>query len=239
MKIIIIIIVLLLLFAAVQVIKSRHFIRIGVKLADQAVSFTREIPDAEANILMIGDSTCVGTGAENPDLSIAGRVGKTFPDADVKNLGVNGAKTHELIPRLQKLDGQHFNLIMLHIGGNDIVRFTDLKELKKSIETVLELATSLADNVTLTTTGNMATARLLPFGTRWLFDKQTRKVRSIFKEAAEKYGASYVDLFREKPVDPFAQDPDKFYAPDNFHPSGAGYGDWFTIIEMSLAKIKL
>jgi len=239
MKILIGILLVLLLFVAYQTFNTRRLISVGIGLADRVVPFSREYTDARARILVIGDSTAVGTGAETPEVSLAGLAGGYFPDAELINRGVNGAKAHELISRLESLKGYHFDLIMIHIGGNDIVRFTDLNELALSIATVLDLTTALADNVTLTTTGNMATARLLPYGTRWRYEKRTRQVRDIFKGAAQARNVYYVDLFREKPVDPFAQDPDKYYASDEFHPSGAGYADWFTIISKSLEQISL
>ncbi len=237
MKYLLFIIFVLAIVVVVETLMTRRLISIGVGLADAAIPFQRELPDAELKILMIGDSTCVGTGADSSETSLAGLVGKYYPTASITNLGVNGAKTHELIPRLENLAGQRFDLVMLHIGGNDSVRRTDLQELEVSIKKVLELSNGLADHVTLTSTGNLATARLLPFGTRWLFERQTLKVREIFMREAEAAGLIYNDLFRETARDPFAIDPDTYYASDSFHPSTAGYADWFTIIEKGLEKL--
>jgi lysophospholipase L1-like esterase len=237
MKYLFLILIVIAVIVLVETMMTRRLINIGVGLADAAVPFQRELPDAEMKILMIGDSTCVGTGADTADSSLAGLVGKTYPKASITNLGVNGAKTHELIPRLEKLKGQRFDLIMLHIGGNDSVRRTDLQELEVSIKKVLELSNGLSDHVVLTSTGNLATARLLPFGTRWIFERQTLKVREIFKREAERVGMIYNDIFREKALDPFAIDPDKYYASDSFHPSTIGYADWFTIIKKGLVQL--
>ncbi len=227
----------ILLIVGIETIMSRRLISIGVGLAEAAILFQREVPEAKMNILMIGDSTCVGTGASSSETSLAGLVGNTYPEASLVNLGVNGAKTHELIPRLEKLEGQRFDLIMLHIGGNDSVRRTDLSELEISIKKVLELANGLSNHVVLTSTGNLATAKLLPFGTRWLFERQTLKVREIFIREAKSAGVIYNDLFREKALDPFAIDPKKYYAADSFHPSSAGYADWFEIMKKGLKEL--
>jgi len=86
----------------------------------------------------------------------------------------------------------------------------------------------------LMTSGNIGTAKLLPFGTRWFFTKRTRKVREIFMEAAETHSTPYVDIFREVKEDPFAQDPKRYYAKDIFHPSSEGYADWYTFVRMKL-----
>jgi len=239
MKIFISILLLAVLIISIELLLSWRLIAVGNKLADKAVPFSRDLPNAKTKILIIGDSTGVGTGASSPKLSIAGRVGKTYPQANIVNLSVNGARTSELIPRLKKLKNEHFDLIMLHIGGNDTVRFTDLITLKESIEAVLDLAIAHADNVTLTSTGNVGTAKLLPFATRWAFENRTRKVRAIFKKAAEDRKVSYVDLFREKDLDPFAKDPKKYYAMDSFHPSDIGYEDWYSFIEKVLPTLNI
>lgn len=239
MRYIILILLLLALISALQFILTRRLIAIGNGLAAEAEVYTREHPRELQRILIIGDSTAVGVGASKPEDSIAGRVGALFPNASIENLGVNGAKTHELIPRLEALEGNRYDLIMVHIGGNDIVRRTDLSELAESIDRVLTLAISLSDNVTLTTTGSLGTSKLLPLGTRWWFKNRTLEVRKIFIPAAEKHGVLYNDLFREPSNDPYAQNPKKYYAADLFHPSSDGYADWFSIISKSLNNINL
>lgn len=228
MKYLFLLVGVLIVVIAAEYYLTRQRINVGIDLAKSAVPFERE--GTGLRILIIGDSTVVGTGASSGEQSIAGLVGKTFPEATIVNKGLNGAKVNDLIDRL-KLTEDHFDLVMVHIGGNDIIRFTDYGQLSLGIDEVLELAKQKADNVTLTTTGNMGTARLLPFGSRWIFEQRTRKVREIFKTTAEEKGLIYNDLFREKPFDPFAQDPKKHYAADSFHPSDAGYADWYTIIE--------
>ncbi len=227
--------VALALLVGADYLATKRLINIGRVLAMKARPFSRTKPDSGMSILVIGDSTAVGTGASSPEHSLAGLLGVHFPNASIENRGVNGAKTRELIERLKKLSDRHFDLIMIHIGGNDVVRFTERKELKHDIDSVLRLAKQLADKVVLVSTGNVGTAKLLPYGTRWLFTWRTRQVREILKSAAVKQGVSYADLFREHANDPFALEPRKYYAADFFHPSDAGYLDWFTLIKAKLS----
>ena len=225
---------LLVIFIIADYLITRHHIQIGRKLAMMARPFTRNKAEAKMKILVIGDSTALGTGATQPEHSLAGLLGAHFPEASIENHGVNGAKTKDLIKRLERLREKHFDLMMVHIGGNDVVRFTERKELTHDIDIVLRSAKQLADKVVLVSTGNVGTAKLLPLGTRWLFTWRTRQVRDTLKTAATKHGISYVDLFREYNNDPFALDPSKYYAADSFHPSDEGYLDWFQIIRRSL-----
>ncbi|MDF2379639.1 MAG: GDSL-type esterase/lipase family protein [Candidatus Gracilibacteria bacterium] len=237
MKFFAVFLLIFLVFVGFEILQTRKLITIGVGLAESAVPFERLLPDAELQILVIGDSTAVGTGAQSSEASLAGLVGKKFPQASIRNLGVNGARTVELIARLEQIQDQHFDIILLHIGGNDTVYHTDLKELEKSITTVLDLSLKMADRVVLTSTGNVGTALLLPFGTRSQFERRTRQVRAIFKPAAESRGIHYSDLMREGSEDPYAKEPLKYYAADLFHPSDIGYQDWFAFIEPGLEGI--
>lgn len=234
---VLIILAALILFYAHELYDMRKRIVIGEALAAEAVPFERILDNPEMRILVIGDSTAVGTGAEKPEFSIAGRISADFPNASVKNLGVNGMKVHELVEKLEEIQDQRFDFISLHIGGNDIVRFTNLQQLEKDIDRAFKLTSELTDNISITVTGNMGTSTLFPYGTGWVLERQTRKVHALFIAAAEKYGAVYNNLFRERGDDPFAKNPGKYYAADEFHPSGEGYADWYEIIQPNIMKL--
>lgn len=230
-----IVLVVLFVYVAFQVARSWRLIRVGERLADQAVPFARVLPQPSLRILVAGDSTGVGTGASVPKASLAGLVGTKYPTASVTNVAVNGAKAHDVIAQLERDQGT-YDLVMVHVGGNDTVRFTDVDALRKDIRSVLDLAARKGRRVLLTSTGNVGTVPLFPAPTRWILDRRTRRVRSVLMEEVARSGQNvrYTDLFREKPQDPFAIDPDTYYAGDSFHPSDAGYRDWFGIIEKQL-----
>ncbi|MBI4458418.1 SGNH/GDSL hydrolase family protein, partial [Candidatus Uhrbacteria bacterium] len=202
----------------------------------RAKAFSRAKPDAKFHILVIGDSTAVGTGAEDPSLSIAGRLGADFPEAEIVNLGVNGARTKELLPRLAALKGRRFELILIQVGANDIVHGTNLTKLEGDIARVMDAAARLGKRVLLLTSGNVGTAHALPIGTRWFFTRRTRQVRELFMRIAKEKDVRYVDLFREPDKDPFALDPMRYYAADWYHPSGEGYRDWYDHIKAELGS---
>jgi lysophospholipase L1-like esterase len=227
--------ILLVVFLVFQTIRTRHYISTGRSLADAAeeTKVSKDPKNSSMSILMIGDSTVVGTGADTPPGSLAGLVSKKFPKARLVNLGVNGRRTSELIPTLRD-HPEKYDLIMVHTGGNDVVRFTDYIALETDLGTVLDLAKNRSDKIVLVASGNVGTALLLPFGSRWIFDKRTRAIRDIFIKVAKKKKILYVDLFREPDVDPFYSQPEIYYAADQFHPSSIGYSLWFERIEKGL-----
>jgi lysophospholipase L1-like esterase len=235
-KILLFLFAVLAFYALLQYARTRHFIAIGTQLAREAAPLAYEQhPDAaHVRVLHIGDSSVVGTGSSDPRLSVAGRFGSDYPLADVVNLGVNGTKTGELIARFESIQDQRFDLIVVHTGGNDIVRYVSLEDLEKQLPKVLDFANNISDTVLLLHGGNVGTSYLFPAGTRWLFTKRTAQVRDVWMQIAQEKGVHYVDLWRQGNDDPFKREPKKYYAADGFHPSDDGYGDWYEHIHAVL-----
>ena len=85
----------------------------------------------------------MGTGVTDPKDSIAGLLAKDFPDVSITNLGENGMRTRKLIRQLEKIKNRKFDLVILHNGANDIIRFTNLDQLNNDLAVVLELANAI------------------------------------------------------------------------------------------------
>jgi lysophospholipase L1-like esterase len=117
------------------------------------------------------------------------------------------------------------------------VRRTPYADLEHDFPRVLELAKQHSNNVVQLTSGNVGTSKLLPFGTRWFFTLRTKQVREIFIRINAEQGTHYVDLLRKRSEDPYAQDPDKYYSADYFHPSAEGYGDWYGFVKPIVTKL--
>lgn len=233
-KISVVIFVVLAVYCVAQYIRSRHYVDIGIGLANVAVPYEQHPADANLRFLVIGDSTAVGTGASKPQDSTAGQLGAQYPTADIINKGVNGAKTHELPDRFAEFEDKQFDLVLVQIGGNDIVRFTNLTDVETNLRAILAEADRVGKQVIILHCGDFGTAKLLPVGTRWIFSRRTEHVRAIYQRVTPDYNAMYVDLWRKDNNDPFADEPNMFYAVDYFHPSSAGYADWYAHIQQNI-----
>lgn len=219
-------------------IHTGKLIKIGRAQTATTLPFERRLPEAELKFLVIGDSSAVGVGAEPQTGSIAGRLATDFPTADVKNLAISGSKVKDAIAQLESLPTEaRYDLIVIQIGGNDIVRMTANADLERDFPTVLKLAKQHSDHVVQLTSGNVGTSKLLPFGTRWWFSIKTKQVRKIFMGINAEQGTHYIDLYRRLAVDPYAKDPKKYYSPDFFHPSADGYGEWYSFVKPEVVKI--
>ena len=195
--------------------------------------FTRIEPSASLRFLFMGDSTALGTGAVDKTQSVAGWFGQDFPEAHIENFSWNGRLGKELLTDFPSPAG-HFKLVVVQIGGNDILRFTPLNEIEKNLPEIIRRAKMLGEHVAILHSGNVGLAPAFIWSFNVLYTERARKVREIYIRAARENGAMYVDLFTERGNDPFLKDVGGYYSPDFLHPSGQGYLLWYQRIRQTL-----
>ena len=225
-----IILVLLLVFLLYLVTGCVLFgIRVsrGMRLAQESAPFVRKPPDAAHRILVAGDSTGVGTGSLDPALSIAGLIARDYPCIAIDNTADDGARIQDVVAQFDTVKSDEYLLVMVHAGGNDILRFTALDEVRRSAEEMLGKACLLSQNVIFVSTGNVGNAPAFFWPLNVVYAERTRRVRSIFREVSRRIGVYYVDLFQEREQDIFLRDKEKYFATDFLHPSAAGYALWY------------
>lgn len=238
-KIIIGFILFVIAISAFWFIWLRYYIYRGHQVVERSTKFERSIENSKQQILIIGDSVAYGVGATDATLSLAGRLSSRYPNASIKNLGKNGMKVAELNKKLQSID-KTYDYLQIHIGGNDVIRFSNYNEVEENLRQALEKTKSLSDDVILLSSGDIGSAFLFPPGSRWIMHKRTLKIREIFlRVSAEFDHVTYIDLFREKEEDPYYLEPDIYYAEDFLHPSNEGYGLWWSLIEPELDKLEI
>lgn len=187
-------------------------------------------------ILILGDSTGYGTGVSKPEESIAGRIGSQYPDHTIKNNSKNGRTIGELLAIVDEVPAGN-KLILLQIGGNDILQARDISLVKTELNQLLETLTPKADNLIMMSTGNIGAASAFNKNQSQKYESLTRSYREMFIEVTGGQNVDYVDLFVEPEKDLFLQAPKKYLAIDGLHPSAAGYGLWFQKLEPYLEKI--
>ncbi len=219
-----------------------QMIRIGVLIFSnsRAVRETRPYQQnpsqPKSKILVIGDSTAVGVGSTDPKLTIAGRLGMDFPNAEIKNLGVSGLRIDGLVKQFDpKLIG-HYDLIIIQIGANDIIHLTPLIKVKPDLNQLLTAAKTVSNQIVILHSGNVGLAPFFPSCLEFIWRQRSLEMRALYQQTVEQYGAVYVDLFTERQEDIFLKDIQKYYSPDLLHPSSEGYGIWYTKIRQSMKE---
>ncbi len=206
-----------------------------MKLAVKA--FEQHPNNVNLKILVVGDSTGVGTGSNDSKKSTAGRLASDLPNSDIQNISENGLKIEGLLKKINKIDA-HYDLVLIQIGANDIVGLTPYAEIRKELMMVLDRSENIADNIIILTSGNVGSAPVFHWPLSLFYTYRTLKVRSIYIEEVGKYkNIKYVDLYKDKKDDIFLTDINKYYAIDKFHPSAEGYGIWYEQIRPSIDKV--
>jgi len=231
-----IIIGIVLLFVGYHALRFRLLINKGIAISAAAVPFQHDTVGASMRILVMGDSSAVGTGSVRPEDSVAGRIAAYYPEAEVLNFGVNGLRVAGLNEKLNNPPPGEFDLVVLQIGGNDITHRTPIADVEKNLREVLQKAKKLADTVIILHTGDLGKAPIWPPLIGRYITKQTLVLRDMYLRVVPEMGATYVDLYGARVDDTFAKDLYRYYGVDQFHLSGDGYGVWFEEIKKVLPK---
>lgn len=196
----------------------------SAELVKQSTPMSQQPATPATRLLIVGDSTAVGTGASAPSQSLAGLIAKRHPDWLIDNRARDGAKFAEV---LGQLNGQgRYDIVLIQAGGNDVIRLSDLKSLEATIDQVSAAARQRASRVVLMPAGNVGNAPFFFTPLSWWMTSRSREMHRIIERAARRDGAVYVSLFKERANDPFVQQPG-LNARDGLHPSDAGYRVWF------------
>ena len=198
----------------------------GRSIVPPAEGFEQDPTRPVGSLLVVGDSTALGAGAEEPRQSVAGRLGRRFPGLRIRNLAVDGARLADVSDQLASVGTERFDMVLIMAGGNDVLRFTPLTRLRAEATRVNAAAMAIARHVAWMPPGNLGAVPLWYWPMSRIIDRRSRRVRTALVEVASSMCAIYIDLYHPAAVDPFAIDSKRFLAADGVHPSGAGYCYW-------------
>jgi lysophospholipase L1-like esterase len=204
--------------------------RIASVMMAEAVPYEALTTDFTKTLLILGDSTGVGSGAARPEESIAGRLAPLIGATYIENQAKNGAAVEDLSTQIQHLRLSRYDFILIQIGGNDILAFHNPKKMAYMLDKILNTLPD-AGKIVLTSAGNVGGATLIPLVARPLYTFMTLRMHKEFGKLAKKRGITYVNLFIPPSKDPFVKNPDLHLSPDGLHPSSEGYGVWFEQIK--------
>jgi lysophospholipase L1-like esterase len=197
----------------------------AAQLARESEPFQHNPPNATLRLLIVGDSTGVGTGASAPRNSLAGLLAQAFPRLAIDNLAQDGATFEGVVKQLQR-DTVRYDAVLIQAGGNDVIRLRGDEAMRADIERAIALAAGRADRVLVMPAGNVGNAPFFFPPLSSLMSSRAERLQGFVKAAAQQHGAVYIDLFKDAAKDPFANNPG-LHAADGLHPSDAGYRIWF------------
>jgi len=213
----------LLIYDAFKIVRA---LRASADPSMHVAPFETHPEDVNARLLVLGDSTAVGTGAGRSTQSVAGRLAEAHPGLLVDNRAHNGARVRDLRPQLDDVELSAFDVVLLQVGGNDILRWTPLKALRQALDDLLAQVTDRAGEVIVIAPGMVGDAPAIPWPLGHLLNARSKRVRSIVRDRATEHGAVFVDL-RAAKADRKQAPPHERYAADGLHPSARGYAAWY------------
>ena len=200
----------------------------AAELARRSEPFEQRPAAATRRLLIVGDSTAVGTGASSAAHSLAGLIAQQHPLLTIENRARDGAKLADVADQL--LRPGRFDIVLVQAGGNDVIRLRGIDDMRTDIDSVLDAARQRADVVILMPAGNVGNAPFFFAPLSWWMTARAREMHRLGARAAARSKAVYVNLFHERDDDPFVRDPG-LNADDGLHPSDAGYRVWWQALQ--------
>lgn len=190
--------------------------------------------DVVKTIVVLGDSTGAGVGAQVPGNAYASLIAERLAlevDARIRLVGlaVSGARVadvlREQVPKALTVDADAY---LVAVGANDVTHLTSIDSVRDGIATIVRRLSADGTPVVVASAPDMrAPAFAEPL--RSIVGWRGNAVTEATEEAARAAGAEVVPL-AERTREFFAEHPDRAYSPDDFHPGPAGYARWATAI---------
>lgn len=205
-------------------------------LAARGRRFERRLAAMGTTILILGDSTGVGVGAAQPEESIAGLLAADFPDADIVNISESGARVSDTVAQASRCNaaGLHFDVAVLHVGGNDVVRATPTDELADGCERLMLELARLAHRTVWLGPPNLGIAPLFPPPYSWVMAARSRAASAVFAQSAARHKVSFVDFSAPVHARHFGRRRRQHFASDGFHPNSSSYRYGYAVARQAL-----
>lgn len=181
------------------------------------------------HMAMLGDSLAVGLGAESPQRTLAallahGLSKESRRPVQLDNVAVVGARSSDLPGQFATLTqrGNHFDVALIIIGGNDIVNLVRPRDAGRHLASVVRQLRAIGCEVVVASCPNMGTVRPLvqPLRTyAYWASRLLATTQTIVVLRAGGRTVSLADLLGPM----FWRQPKLMFSSDNFHPSSTGY----------------
>jgi len=178
-------------------------------------------------LLVLGDSTAAGVGAEHQDDALPGSLarelaGRWNRPIAWRAIGENGATARDLRKRfIEEATAQAYDVIFLTIGANDALALRSRSAFGRDIRSLLTSLREASPEATIIMSSLPAFMRfvLLPNPLRWNLYLHSQSLEAQARGiVAEREG-----MIMSPPPPPYTEG---FFASDLFHPSAQGYRDW-------------
>lgn len=209
-----------------------------IHLITQTTPYT-QAGNGAGTILIIGDSTGYGTGVRDPQKSIAGLLGKNYPNYRIKNNSHNGDTINEARDRVKEITGT-YDLILLQLGANDVLQRNDLQDIQNDLTALYETLQPHTSHFIMMSLGNVGAVPAFSSEDARSYERLSLEFHAVMEDfAANRNDFTYVNLYEDPITDPFVANPNTYLARDGLHPTAVGYARWYERLQPILADVLL
>jgi lysophospholipase L1-like esterase len=218
--------------------QARRARRVIPRLPDAALPWAGTIPGPDpVSILVLGDSTAAGVGADSQDDALPGNLARRLSaewerGATWRAIGENGATSEDIVRRyLTDATKQSYDLVFVSIGANDALKLRSRAAFRRSFRRIIRRLRSVSPKalILVSSLPGFAQFSALPNPLRWALQLHARSL----EEVARRFVAAEPGVLMSPPAPKYTPG---FFASDRFHPSPQGYRDW---VDFALTDAKL
>lgn len=186
-------------------------------------------PGAPIDVVMLGDSTAAGMGADHPhqtvgaiiSTGVAALMGRSVRLTNAAVVGAeSGDLERQLATALEEIDRPAVAVIM--VGANDVTHRIDRSTAVRHLEVTVRRLRALGSEVVVGTCPDLGTVEPIAQPLRAITRRWSRDLAAAQTVAVVEAGGrtvSLADLLGPE----FAASPREMFSQDRFHPSPAGY----------------
>lgn len=215
---------------AVEVQIARNATRLDDEVGFRPTDLTIRAGPEPTTVVWLGDSTATGVGVDDVSESMAYEVTEAVVEGPVELtiLAVSGAQVHEVVDnQIPALDQTNADVVFVSVGANDVTGLTRAPTFRRRYRRLVESIRAAVPDASIVLVGipDLGTAPRLPVPLRQIAGFRAAQLDGVIEDIAERRGIEHVDL-AERTGSIFASDPDRYFSPDDFHPSPAGHQVW-------------
>jgi len=214
--------------APVLIAQGRRLRRDTPRLPDAAAPWSGTEPGPDPiRLLVLGDSTAAGVGADTQADALPGNLARELATrwsrgVEWTAMGENGATARDLVERFLPDAVQHeYDFVFLSIGANDALGLRSRRAFGRDIRTLLSSLRTANPHARLMMSSLPAFFRfeLLPNPLRYNLYLHSQNLEA----EARRIVAGFDGAIMSPAPPPYTEG---FFATDLFHPSASGYRDW-------------
>ena len=185
-----------------------------------------EGPGPKLEVAWVGDSTAAGVGTSVAAAALPTRVAAGLERPVVLTvLARSGATVTDVVDhQLPEVDRLDPDVVFVSVGANDVTHLISRNDFEDRYR---RLVAGLRESAGVVLLGvpDMGAIPRLAQPLRALAGLRGRQLDEVVREVAADTGSAYVDIAAETGPQ-LRRHPERYFAADRYHPSGAGYELW-------------